>query len=88
VVDFLIHNWGNVSSVVGVIVSAVGLVWAVSAARGARSAAQAAEQSTIETRDSISHHLLVVDLQQAVDLIQRLKFLHNNGHWEVALEHY
>ena len=87
-VDFLIHNWGNVSSVAGVIVSAVGLVWAVTAALGARSAARAAQQATVEARDSIGRHLLVVDLQKAVDLIQRLKLLHGIGRWEAALEQY
>ena len=86
--DFLLSHWGNLASVIGVVVSVAGLAWAVIEARRARSAAQAAEQATLETKDNIAHHLLVIDLERAIGLIQRLKSLHRDGRWEVALEQY
>ena len=69
-------------------VSIVGLVWAVRAARGAQSAAQAAAQATRETRDRTGRDLVVVDLERAVALIQRLKLLHRDARWDAALEQY
>ena len=86
--DFLSDHWGNIFSVIGVVVSVVGLAWAILEAQGAKSAAQAAEQATIETRDSIGRHLVTIDLERAVSLIQRLKLLHRESRWEGALEQY
>lgn len=86
--DFFLDHWGSVFSVIGVVVSVVGLAWAIREARRARSAAQSAEQATIETRNRIARHLVTTDLERAVGLIQRLKLLHREGHWEAALEQY
>ena len=86
--DFLSNHWGNISSVIGVVVSVVGLAWAIREASRARSAAQSAEQAAIEARNSIGHRLAATDLQRAIGLIQRLKSLHREGYWEAALEQY
>ena len=90
--EFLTDHWGDLLSAVGVVVSVSGLAWAVIEARGARAAAQAAERMAERTRreaiDNIQRHLLVVDIERAVDLIQRLKLLHSIGRWEAALEQY
>lgn len=86
--EFFFGHWGDLSSVAGVIVSFIGLTWAVIAARGARSSAEAAKEASDETRDSIGRHLLAIDLERAINLIQRLKSLHRDGRWEVALEQY
>ena len=86
--EFLVAHWGNLASVIGVIVSVGGLAWAVVEARGARSAAQSAEQAALETKDNIGRHLLAIDLERAINLIQRLKLLHSTGRWEAALEQY
>ena len=79
--EFLSEHWGSIASVVGVIISVIGLAWAIGEARGAKSAAQ-------EARDEIGRHLLIVDLERAVALIQRLKLLHRESRWEAALEQY
>ncbi len=81
-------HWGSVFSVIGVIISVIGLAWAIREAHGARSAARSAERVTIETRNSVRRHLVTIDLQRAIGLIQRLKFLHREGYWEAALEQY
>ncbi len=88
VIQFLQDSWGDLTSILGVGVSAVGLVWAIREARGARSAAQAAERATHATTDRIGRNLAVVDLERAVALIQRLKLLHRDSRWDAALEQY
>ena len=86
--EFWSTTWGDVATVVGIVVALVGLVWAIKEARGARSASQAAEAASSETRDQIARHLQTVDLHRAVGLIERIKTLHDNDRWEAAREHY
>ena len=88
VLQFLQDNWGDLSSVLGVVVSTVGLVWAVRVAGGARSAAQEAEKAARKTTDRIGREMVVADLASAVALIQRLKLLHRDARWDAALEQY
>ena len=66
----------------------IGLGYAGIQSKKARSSAEAAEEATIETRDSIGRHLLAIDLERAINLIQRLKLLHGTERWEAALEQY
>ena len=75
-------------SVAGFIFALIGLGYAGIQSKKARSSAEAAEEATIETRDSIGRHLLTIDLQRSINLIQHLKTLHRKGSWEVSLELY
>ena len=86
--EFWATNWGDVATVVGVLVSLVGLGWAIKEARGARSASESAQAAANDTRDQIARHLQVVDLQRAIGLIERIKTLHDNDRWEASREHY
>ena len=86
--EFWLTSWGDVATVVGIIVSLGAIVWAIKEARGARSASQAAETAASETRDQIQRHLQTVDLHRAIGLIERIKTLHDNDRWEAAREHY
>lgn len=86
--EYLAGNWGSWVSVLGVIVSSVGLGWAISEARRARNASQAARTAARETRSYIARHLQAVDLERAIALIQRIKDLHNGGRWQTAMEQY
>lgn len=81
-------NWGSWVSVLGVIVSSVGLGWAISEARRARNASQAARTAARETRSYIARHLQAVDLERAIALIQRIKLQHDTGQWDAAREQY
>ena len=87
-IEFWSSTWGDVATVVGIIVSLSGLAWAITEARGARSASEAAETAASDTRDQIARHLQTVDLQRAIGLIQRIKTLHDNARWEASGEHY
>ena len=86
--EFWSTSWGDVATVVGIIVSLGAIVWAIKEARGARSASQAAETAASETRDQIQRHLQTVDLLRAIGLIQRIKLLHDITSWEAAMEQY
>ncbi len=78
---FFGDNWGSIASVLGVIVSAIGLWWAVQRAGQARDSAKAAEAAVLQS-------LVVTDLERAIALIQRIKLLHRDGKWEASQEHY
>ena len=71
-------TWGDIATVVGVIVSLFGLCWAIKVAMGARSASKAAAASASETRERIENHLQAADLQRAIGLIEHIKNLHDN----------
>ena len=86
--EFWSTTWGDIATVVGIVVSLGGLTWAIREARGARSASQAAEAAASATRDQIARHLQAVDLQRAIGLIQRIKALHDSERWEASREHY
>ena len=87
-IDFWSVTWGDIAAIAGILVSLGGLGWAIKEARGARSASEAANVAASETRDQIAHHLQTVDLQRAIELIQRIKTLHDNELWEASTEHY
>jgi hypothetical protein len=66
--EFWSLNWGDVATVVGVVVSLVGLCWAIKEARGARSASEAAQKAAREAAGQIARHLQTVDLERAIGL--------------------
>ena len=93
--ELLQDNWGSLASVVGLFATVIGLSIAISASREAkasadqsRTAAEAAQIASVETRDTISRTLTSVDLQRAIAVIERLKVVHREQKWEVALERY
>lgn len=85
--DFL-TDWGGVASAAGLLVTIVGLYWAIRRAGQARTAAKAAQTAAEDTYGSIGNTLARVDIQRAVDSIQRLKTLHRESKWELAVESY
>ena len=86
--NWLGDNWGSVVSSVGLVIAVTGIGLAVYRAGQAEKAAKAAENASTEARNTITRALTIVDLQKAIDLIQRVKLLHRDGKWEASLEHY
>ena len=80
-IEFLQHNWGDLASALGLAATALTAAWA---ALNARSAKQAA----IEARDGIGRTLTGVEIQKAVDLIERIKERHAQNRWEAAADRY
>ncbi len=88
---YFLENWGSFVGLVGIIISTAGLLAALVAMRRAgkaRDAAEASETASRETRDAITGALVVVELQRAIALIQRIKVLLREERWGVSLEHY
>ena len=85
---FDLSTWSDIATLLGFVIAVVGLYWAIKEARGAKSASKAAEAAASETKDQITQHLQVVDLQRAIGLIERIKTLHDNERWEASREHY
>ena len=73
---------------IGAILSLIGLVAAVVAAYRAKRAEAAAEEAKRETRVAMARALTIVDLERAIGLVQRLKYLHQEGQWLVSLALY
>ena len=88
---YFFDNWGSFAGLLGVVISTAGLAaaWvAMQRAGKARDSAEAAELASRETRDAITAVLVVVELQRAIALIQRIKVLLSDEHWRTSLEHY
>lgn len=73
---------------IGAVLSLVGLVAAIAAAYRARRAEAAAEEARLETRAAMARALTTVDLERVIALVQRMKFLHQEGRWSVSLALY
>ena len=86
--EFWAVTWGDVATVVGIVVSLGALAWAIWEAHGARTASRAAEAAAAQTRDRIASHLQAVDLQRAIALIERIKTLHDSDRWDASRQHY
>lgn len=65
----------------GLIASIIGLIFAFLARRAAKSAEAAAN----EARQALSRNLSSVDIERAIELINRLKELHRQGNWIHAI---
>ena len=79
--DYFLENWGSFVGVLGLLASVGGLVYALLARRAAKSAEQAAR----EARQALSRNLSSVDIERAVELINRLKELHRQKSWNQAI---
>ena len=86
--QFWSTNWGDIITVVGVVVSLIGLTWAIIEAHKAKTSSRAAESTARQTRDQMARHLQAVDLQRAIGLIERIKTFHDNNRWEASRAHY
>lgn len=82
--DYLAENWGSFVGVLGLMASIGGLVYAYLARRAAKSAERAAQ----EARQALTRTLRLVDVQKAIDLIDRIRDGLYSGELGVVLEFY
>ena len=81
---YFLDNWGSFVGALGLAASIGGLVFAYLARRAAKSA----EGAAIEARQALTRTLRLVDVQEAVDLIDRLKDRLELRDWGVVRELY
>jgi hypothetical protein len=86
--EFFSEHWGDLSSAAGFILAFIGFAWAAKQSGKARSSAEAAKEAADTTKNAIGQHLLIIDLERSINLIQRLKLLHSAERWDAALEQY
>lgn len=86
--QFLGAHWGDIASVVGLILACAGIGWAIKEAKKARSASEAAQCATNATRKRIAGRLRAVDFERALAVVNRLKLLHSHERWQGAIEQY
>ena len=82
--DYFLENWGSFVGLAGLIVSSGGLWYACLARR----AAQSAERAAKEARQALTRTLRLVDVQEAIDLIDRLRDRLVSEEWPVVRELY
>lgn len=81
---YFLDNWGSFVGALGLAASIGGLVFAYLARRAAKSA----EGAAIEARQALTRTLRLVDVQEAIDLIDRLKDRLELRDWGVVRELY
>lgn len=82
-------DWAGIGiGTAGLIASLIGVLYAYLARRAAKSAETAAQTASQETRRTVSRSRRAADTGRAIALINRLKMLHRDGHWDYALELY
>ena len=84
----MLGDAGNIASIVGLLVSLVGLdiaIWQLARLRGeTRAAREAAE----ETRRAVARDLAISDISRINERVQALIEMHRRGEWNRALDTY
>src|SRR5205807_1204379 len=79
--EFLKRHWGDAASLVGLIVSVIGFVWTITVAKQAKQAAE-------DARNSIFRFDAVIELSQAVEIMQEIMHFHRDQEWRLLPERY
>lgn len=83
-----VHQWADLSSVLGLLVSLVGFAITIIGVRKSRGAALAAKAAAQEVRQRMSMTGAVSDLNRVVNELHEIRLLHRAGAWEVLLLRY
>ena len=84
----MLSEIGSIASVVGVLVSLLGLGFALLQLRKLRGETRAASEASEETRRLLRRDLAGTDLTRLSERIQRLIEIHRTGNIERSLDHY
>lgn len=85
--DWFGDNWGNLASVLGVVVSVVGFILAVYQILKTRAVAEAAKTAADNARAALSKSITIGDLDRASERIERIKTEISQGRIDIAKEH-
>jgi hypothetical protein len=87
-VDFLREQWGNLASVLGLLVGLIGFSLTIWNVVKSKKAAQTAKEAVDEVRERIRAFNTVADLAQAVAILEEIKRLQRARQWRVVLDRY
>lgn len=91
--QFLADHWGDLASVVRLVISVVGLaitIWvsfkAKKAAETAKTAAEQARDAARQVKDRIATLDTLADASAAIAIMEEIKRLQRSGAWPIALD--
>ncbi|MDW7552609.1 MULTISPECIES: hypothetical protein [Azospirillum] len=84
------NDWflGDLSSVVGLVISLFGFGITIIGIRKAKSAAKQAESAANQVKESIVKLNSLSDVSAAIAVIDEIRRLHKTGSWEIILDRY
>jgi hypothetical protein len=83
-VEFFSKLWGDLSSVIGLVVSVVGLALTIWYARAAKIAAEEARDAAREARDRVLTLDAIGELSSAITIIQEIMRLQRTQAWDIV----
>jgi hypothetical protein len=86
--NFIKDHWGDIASVTGVLISIVGFVITITSVIRSKKAAQRAEEAVQDVRRSILRADTVMELSQAVTIMEEIKRLHRTLAWGLLPDRY
>lgn len=84
----MLSDVGSIASILGLVVSLLGLGFAILQIRKLRGETRAAREAAEETRRSVSRDLAMSDISRMDERIQVLIEMHRRGEWGRALDTY
>ena len=89
VLDYLVrHHWGDIASVMGVVVSAVGFICTLIVVFRSRSAAIQAQAAAETTRDALTGFDTISKISAAIASMNEIKRLHRVNAWAILPDRY
>jgi hypothetical protein len=75
-------NWGDLASVLGVLISVIGFAFTLIGLARSKSAARQASEAVADVRQKLSLQGVAVDLNTLMSDIEEIKLLHRFGAWD------
>ncbi len=83
-----VHQWADLASILGVLLSLIGFAVTITAVYKSKSAAEQANRASTDVRQKLAIQSAVVDLNRILADIEELKPLHRAEAWELLPPRY
>lgn len=80
------QNWGDLASVAGLAVSVIGFLLTIVGVWRAKSAAEAAQNAARQTKEVIVRSDMIADISAVISMMNEIKRFHREGNWSGSLE--
>jgi len=82
------HHWGDVASVLEVIIAVIGFIVTIVSVTRSKKAAQRAEQAVLKIRDEMLKVDTIAEFSAAIASMDEIKRLHRENAWSVLPDRY